>query len=328
MRTSPNDAEIEDDLTGEVKPSEWVGAVEELFESLRRKALGMKSAGENIALQVNPFADPARNNLSDIKRHFYITKRSALEFTANNVIVGSVNALTAGKAKASSSLRRAFSSFREGWSSARHSCSTPYSDFATPNEPQLKTKVPHATLMSVNGLEHIENLVCVADDVKRNGIAGFMDLEREKWKEFYIAACRSMRGSIVRELYPNYYAPDPKNNMLLIPCYSEANIAGAVDAALELTDPGRQDGKDPVLFMFAGLNKDSYQRIENEMKLRLAESAEPPERPTYVDSLPTPGKERSEYERKRKLPASGDGIDQDQSLLIDDDDTDTGGHDT
>jgi hypothetical protein len=138
--------------------------------------------------------------------------------------------------------------------------------------------------MPVNGLEHIEKLVCIPDDINRMGIGGFNDLERKKWKEFYMAGCKSMHGSIVRELYPNRYISDSKNKGAVVPRYSENNIAGAVDAAFELTNPGRQDGENPVSFMFAGLNEVAYKKIQNEIEKR------PPARPAYNSELPTPEK--------------------------------------
>lgn len=293
-----DDADAEDDPVGKVGPSQYVATLERLLDVLGRRALGIKSSVDKAIPQINSCFASASANVSASVPHFYITRRSALEFTANNVIVGSVNALAVGKANADASLKRAFSAFKEGWNSAKLRCELPKfvkkdneNQLVQDDEDQLEKShestnlsICHATLMPVNGLEHIEKLVCIPDDINRMGIGGFKDLERKKWKEFYMAGCKSMHGSIVRELYPNRYISDSKNKGAVVPRYSENNIAGAVDAAFELTNPGRQDGENPVSFMFAGLNEVAYKKIQNEIEKR------PPARPAYNSELPTPEK--------------------------------------
>lgn len=294
-----NDAEAEDSPVVAVDPSDYVPILEGLLDSLGKKALGIKSSVNKASLKITTCFASASTNIPAGTPHVYITKRSALEFTANNVIVGSVNALAVGKANAGASLKQTFSAFKKEWDSAKLQREIVLPQFVNKNsenqlvqdDDQIKKndqgmelKVIHAPLMSVNGLEHIEKLVCIPDDISRTGVGGFKDLEREKWKEFYMAGCKFMHGSIVRELYPNRYTSHSQKKGAVVPWYSEANIAGAVDAALELTNPGRQDGISPVSFMFAGLNDKAYEEIQNEIKSR------PPARPAYNPVLPTPVK--------------------------------------
>lgn len=316
-----SNAKAEDGPVVKVDPSEYVATLEELLDSLSKKALGIKSSVDKASLKINTCFASASTKIPARIPHFYITKRPALEFTANNVIVGSVNALSVGKASASRSLKRAFSAFKERWNGAKLECELPKfgkisndnqlgqidDDQIKNNDESLKLLISHAALMSVNGLEHIERLVCIADDINRIGIDGFLDITREQSKNFYMAGCESMRGSIVRELYPNRYISDPKNKGALVPFYSDDNIAGAIDAALELTNPDQKSGKMPVSFMFAGLDDITYEEIKKQIQDR------PPARPAYNPELPTPVKY---FENAKRNFDDVETDEQDSSLLI------------
>ena len=316
-----SNAKAEDGPVVKVDPSEYVATLEELLDSLSKRALGIKSSVDKASLKINTCFGSASTKIPAGIPHFYITKRPALEFAANNVIVGSVNALSVGKASASRSLKRAFSAFKEGWSGAKLECELPKfvrksnenqtekndDDQIKNNDTSLELEIIHAPLMSVNGLEHIERLVCIADDINRTGIGGFQNLAREKWKNFYMAGCGFMRGSIVRELYPNRYISDPQDKGAPVPFYSDDNIAGAVDAALELTNPSKKNGKNPVSFMFAGLDDMAYEKIKNEIEGR------PPARPECNPELPTPAKYLENAKKKFDNVKTDD---QESSLLI------------
>lgn len=329
----PENRVARSELGKEVAPSEYVRALEDLLGLYCNKVLGLVKPVGEVVCEFRPFQFPAATGSSDGVPHFHITKRPALEFAANNVIVGSVNALAVKKAEASATLKQALSAFKEAWHGAESRCPLPGPAQGSHDGNGLeraKILFPHATLMVANGLEHIENLVCIPDDVGRKHAFRFKDFGKNEWKKFYLEECRKMRGSVVRELYPNYYAPDPKNGGKMVPFYSNDNVDGAIEAAFELSSLSREDGRDPVSFMFAGLNEDAYGRIlagidrlSNEKKI--VQQQRSPEKssskPPLPEGIPTPARKVREIEKEKESTTSQSEKERTESpLLISDSD--------
>lgn len=322
------------ELLGEAPPPKYVDMLEDLLILFANKALGIAKPIDEAARRSHPFQLSRASGSSDRFEHFFLTKRPALEFYANNVIVGSVTALAVKKAEASATLRRALSAFKEVWRDAKSSCLLPGPD---PEKHVLNGRglkrvsilVPHAIFPVVNGLEHIENLVCIKDDVGRDYACRFKDFGKEDWKKFYLEGCGKMRGSVVRELYPSYYVTDEENGKKITPYYSDANVQGAIEAAFELSSLSREDGEDPVSFMFAGLNEDAYGRILEKINMlsnreQIARKKLATEKrsslPKLPGDVPTPDRKARQIEKEKE---SNNGQFQKQkdssSLLIGDD---------
>lgn len=320
-RLPPNAVKKQDNSAQKVQPSDYVQILEALLDTLKWKALGVKPPVDKAREKMNASVSSESPNLSADMQFFDFTQLSALDFVANNVIVGSVNALKAGKNNpgSSSSLKRAISAFKKEWNGAKLKCRLPYPVAETVNShnlPRDKIALSQASLIPVNGLEHIENLICIPDDVRRNHESRFKGFGRAEWKDFYLAGCKTMRGSIVRELYPSFYAKDEMNSGKMIPYYSDANVEGAIDAALELSSSSRADGENPVTFMFAGLSDRAYAKVQDAMDKRRAVMP----RRVVPDDAPTPIRKVRELQGNEEISVvKYERQETDSSLSISDD---------
>lgn len=138
----------------------------------------------------------------------------------------------------------------------------------------------------------------------------------------------------MRELYPSFYTKDATDGGKMIPFYTDANVAGAVEAGLELSSLSRKDGENPVAFMFAGLNDNAYEKIITIMKKRQANKNVALEtvsreknvlRPVLSANAATPQRTVREMEGKEKeklFNFTEQGVD--SPLLIDDDESSSG----
>jgi hypothetical protein len=306
-----------------VEPFQYVQTIETVLEQLKQRVSGVKFPVSKSSEKINADYFSASRNVSVDTQPFGFTRLSALDFVANNVIVGSVNALMTGKNNpgSSPSLKRALSAFRKGWNDAKLKLSLPEESGKkianSKNLPRVEMKFFMARLMSVNGLEHIENFYCIPDNVKRVHGSGFQGWGASEWKNFYLTGCREMKGSIVRELYPNYYTKDAANGGKIIPYYSDANVEGAVEAALELSSLSRKDGRNPVAFMFAGLNGSAYEKIKEIMEKLQADPATP-----QGAARETGGKEEVRVSKDNKEKRNCSLLIDDESSSADDDSSD------
>lgn len=166
-----------------------------------------------------------------------------LQFVSNNVIVSSVGAQAKNFVSGHSPLKRALKAFVKTWK-----------DFIR-NE-KFPSQI-YGELPSSSGLRHIEHLWCLGDNSERTRNRNhqeFNDQSLENWKNFYLELLAPMRGTVVLQLYPDFYHSDLSTVSAMTPYFSENNIAGAVNAAILMNSKSRKDAMPPVSIMFAGVN--------------------------------------------------------------------------
>jgi hypothetical protein len=205
----------------------------------------------------------ASNGLVTVPKGLSVSTCPALQVIAHNVIVGSVGAVSVPKIQPYSPLGRAVEAFKTAWHGLEKK-SIPLTP-SMQNSNQINRVVVRDVLPREGGLRHIQKLICIADDRRRDESPGLAKENQKFWKGFYRQGCETMEGSVVRELYPDYYVIDQNAPCGRKPFYSEANIKGAVAAAVEIRAVQLKSGKEPVSIMFAGMDSDTYKKMCDEL---------------------------------------------------------------
>lgn len=193
------------------------------------------------------------NGLVAVPKGISVSTCPALQVIAHNVVANNINAERISKVERFSPLERALEAFQAGWRA-------------------LGSRSPVATgsyckMPLDRGLRHIQNLYCLADEVGRDDKSVFENQDEKFWKDFYLKVCGSLNGSIVMELYPDFYEKDKKTGDSL-PRYSEENIKGAVAAAFKLGENDRGGKREAFSFMFAGMSLAVSRKICDQIRIR------------------------------------------------------------
>lgn len=199
------------------------------------------------------------NGLGTVPQGLSVTTCPALQVVAHKVIVGSVGAVSVLNLKPYSVLERAVEAFKSAWDGL---------ELKTPPwvRPGGELNVLLDVLQCKRGLRHIPNLMCIADDRSRDDKQDFANQSQKFWKTFYGSGLDTTEGSVVRDLYPDYYIDDLNALGGRKPFYSDNNLEGAVAAAIEVRQKMRAEGKRPVSIMFAGMDENTYRRISARLK--------------------------------------------------------------
>lgn len=215
------------------------------------------------------------NGLCTIPKGFSVSTCPALQIIAHNVVVGSVGAVSV-TVEPYTPLASAVEAFKDAWGGLKKK-SIPLSPSKAEGN-QTSNTIVHDVLPREIGLRHIQKLMCIADDRRRNETHPLAKKDQKFWKTFYRGRCESMEGSVVRELYPDYYIPDRNAPDGRKPFYSDENINGAIDAAAAIRAEMRQGGKEPLSIMFAGMDIVTYKRMCDELRRRPPLREKPPEK--------------------------------------------------
>jgi hypothetical protein len=236
------------------------------------------------------------NGLLTVPKGISVSTCPALQVIAHNVIVGSVGAVSVREVSPYSALQKALQAFKSVWSELPLKGIPTYSG---PNEHgKCKIFVYKENLVCKSGLRHIQKLICIPDNGNRanNNINPLAAQNQIFWESLYENLCCDKEGSIVVEIYPDYYKNDQQALGEKIPYYSEENIKGAVTAAIKVREKMRKDGKEPVSIMFAGMDQRTYTRISDELQNAHVERAKAKSEPILyrdrglLDNLLTPEK--------------------------------------
>lgn len=195
------------------------------------------------------------NGLVVVPKGLSISTCPALQVVAHTVIVGSVGAVSAPNIKPYSAQERAVEAFKNArgrWGNG-----------VTP--PTIKQVTVH-NLRREKPLRHVQSLMFIPDDSSRDERHDLAKLNETFWKNFYKTKLNAAQVSVVRDLYPDYYIDDENVPGKRKPVYSDANIKGAIAAAIEVRREMREKGKAPVSIMFAGMDQDTYDRMSAELK--------------------------------------------------------------
>lgn len=218
------------------------------------KALFIEGPVRGLQTRIRP-----SNGLLTVHEGLSISTCPALQVVAHTVIVGSVGAVSAPNIKPYSALERAVEAFKTAWD--RLELKTLPWVF-----PEEKPNVLRDNLQRQRGLRHIHNLICIADDEGRDDKQSFATQKMPFWKTFYLTGLDAAGGSVVRDLYPDYYIDDKNAPGGRKPVYSDHNIKGAIAAAIEVRRKMREEGKTPVSIMFAGMDQATYDRMSIELQ--------------------------------------------------------------
>jgi hypothetical protein len=231
------------------------------------------------------------NGLCAVPKGLSISTCPALQVVAHNTIVGSVGAVSVPGIQRYSPLERALNAFRTAWRGLETK-SIPLSP-ATGRANQTSNAIVQDVLQRKRGLRHIQELRCIADDINRDEGHPLANQNQNFWEQFYLQGCETMEGSVVRELYPDYYVADRNAPNGRKPFYSENNIKGAIAAAAAIREEQRQGGKEPVSIMFAGMDMETYERMCQELQrvdVLTHNAPRKPPHPQLPDKLLTPDK--------------------------------------
>lgn len=221
-------------------------------EYLKWRVLGKKEPESETQI-AQPGNAMTFNGLFAVPEGVSVSTCPALQVIAHNVVVSSCNPERVRKVERFSPLERALEEFKVGWRALRRKSSV---------SSGTCYKMPIAP-----GLRHIQNLFCLADDINRPERNVLANQNEEFWEKFYMSACQSLTGSIVMELYPDFYKSDERSGAK-VPHYSEMNIKGAVDAAFKLRLKKGSGGQKPISFMFAVADETVAKAIKKELDAR------------------------------------------------------------
>ena len=261
------------------------------FKNAGRSGPGLASDVKNIK---------SVNGLFQVPPGVSVCAASPLQFIADMVIVGSATDKSTARIEENMALKRAVSAFEK----ARAKVKVPFLPITIRTEGgKAQLTVAAENLPISDGLHHIQRLKCIADNKGIRGVGTPLDNEKinsDRWKGMYLALWSGAKGSVVQELYPNRWDGCGSANARQ-PIYSDANIQGAVAAALEISALARKDGEAPVSVMLTAQGDEIRQRLADEIRQRMP----PPERPTIPDSLPSDKirqKLADEIQRQRMPP--------------------------
>jgi hypothetical protein len=229
---------------------------------LKWKVLGRDEPGGETQVAV-PGNALTFNGLFTVPEGVSISTCSALQVIAHHVVVSNVGAISFPKVIPYSPLKRALEKFATAWADWKMT-SLP-SIFDNTNLKKKEINVSRYAVSSAR-IKHIQNLWCIPDDVNRNFSDCLASQPAAVWEEFYTQVCQPSKGSIVLELYPDYYFDEPMASNERKPYYSDENLSGAVNAAKTIRLLGREEGQGPVSIMFAGMNDDTYKRMSEIMQ--------------------------------------------------------------
>ncbi|MFL6719181.1 MAG: hypothetical protein ACJ8G3_22785 [Burkholderiaceae bacterium] len=228
------------------------------------------------------------NGLLTVPKGISVSTCPALQVIAHNVVVSSVGAVSVQKVPPYSALQRALQAFNVAW--------TDLPIKTLPKRGEVSVLVYKENLVCKAGLRHIQKLLCIPDDRKRDQKNVLAGNEQSCWESLYENCYSNAEGSIVLELYPDYYENDPQVLGGRRAFYSEANIKGAIAAAVNVREEMRRDEKEPLSIMFAGMDQGTYTRISDELKKAGDERERANSKPPLnrdmdlLNSLLTPGK--------------------------------------
>lgn len=198
------------------------------------------------------------NGLLTVPKGISVSTCPALQVIAHNAVVSSVGAVSVRRVQPYSVLQRAVEAFKSAWGDLPVK--------TLPKRGEGGIFIYKENLMSKAGLRHIQKVMCIPDDKKRDDKSALAGAGQRCWESLYENCCRNAEGSVVLELYPDYYENDQKALGGRRAFYSQANIKGAVDAAVKVRKEMRGNGKEPVSIIFAGMDQNTYTRICNELK--------------------------------------------------------------
>lgn len=211
------------------------------------------------------------NGLLTVPKGISVSTCPVLQVIAHNVVVNSVGASSVRNVRPYSALQRALQAFKSALDDLPKK--TP------PKREGDNVLVYKENLECKAGLRHIQKLMCTLDDRNRHN-QDFIALQRQdRWQSFYESCCNA-EGSVVLELYPDYYENDQNAPAKKRPFYSKKNIEAAVAAAVKVRENMRNNGKEPVSIMFAGMDQATYVRISNELNNVNPERKKESDKPT------------------------------------------------
>ena len=219
------------------------------------------------------------NGLFTVPEGVSISTCPGLQVIAHRAVVRSIGAVSLPKVTPYSPLERASEAFANAWAAWKLT-SLPCSSI-NPNNGKEEITVSAYHLESQRGLKHIQHLQCIPDNRNRSVDDCLANQPEAVWTEFYSQGCGPVEGSIVFELYPDYYIGKIGGGEKL-PFYSDENIQGAIAAANKIRSQVKQKGKGKASIMFAGMDNDTYTRMSKMMN--------PPPRPKFPEYLLTPEK--------------------------------------
>lgn len=284
-----------DDPSGSISDDEINGyaiSVDMCREWLRSRVLEEENSHIEIPRGGIQKSIKSSNGLFTVPKGLSVSTCPALQVIAHNVITGSVGAVSVPEIQPYSPLDRAVKAFKTAWHGLKKKSIPLPPSKENPN--QTNPVVVLDVLPRKRGMRHVQKLMCIADDRCRNDTHPLAGKEATFWKEFYANGCEPMEGSIVRELYPDYYKDDRNAPGGRKPVYSENNIKGAVAAAVAIRAKQFKNRKEPVSIMFAGMDQDTYdsmcaelERIDTE---RDKANSVPPAREKFPENMLTPEK--------------------------------------
>lgn len=208
----------------------------ECFEKLDGKVFKKK------ANEIGSFTSKIRSKLGlfQVPEGLSVSICPVLQCIANNAIVSSVGAQSLSCVRTGTPLGRALKDFAKAWKV-----------FTKDQKSQSES---YGELPFTAGLQHIQHLLCLGDSTERGRSGQFFDQSQWKWEAFYLELLTPMQGTVVLQLYPDFYEDDLSVASGKVPYFSENNIAGAVKAAIKMNSKYRKDGRPPISIMFAGVN--------------------------------------------------------------------------
>lgn len=232
----------------------------EFYKSSLRSRVLDKADSEDETESTRPDFIKTSNGLLTVPKGISVSTCPALQVISHNVVVSSVGAVSVGKVSPYSPLQRAVDAFKSVWSDS------PIKTLPICRKENIL--LIKENLMPKTGLRHIQKLVCIPDDRKRHDRSALAGKKKNVWETLYESLFSDAVGSVVLELYPDYYEDDKKALGKRKPFYSEENIRGAVDAAIKVRKEMRKNKKELVSIMFAGMEQDTFARVCNELKKR------------------------------------------------------------